>query len=77
MLELELVGYTFAAIILMVAWFKLTLLIGKLTVGKDASMWQIMLFLVLAGPIGWAVLLIIIAYNQVDKHWTKMLKMFK
>ena len=72
--ELELLLCVFAAVVLMVAWFKIVLLIGKVTVGKDASIWKIVLFLIVAGPVGWAVLLIIFVYNQVDKHWAKIFK---
>jgi hypothetical protein len=73
-LELELIIAIIALSILMLVWFKLVMLFAKMTVGKQATMWQIILFLVIAGPVGWAVILIIFVYNQVDKHWTKIFK---
>jgi hypothetical protein len=39
----------------------------KYTVGKDANIWQIMFCLLLAGPIGWVTIVIIFAYDMVDK----------
>lgn len=73
-MELELIIAIIALSILMLVWFKLVMLFAKMTVGKQATMWQIILFLVMAGPVGWAVILIIFVYNQVDKHWTKIFK---
>jgi hypothetical protein len=72
--ELELIIAIIALSILMLVWFKLVMLFAKMTVGKQAKMWQIISFLVVAGPVGWAVILIIFVYNQVDKHWTKIFK---
>jgi hypothetical protein len=48
-------------------WFLVVLYIGKVTVGVNASVWWILLFLLIAGPLGWACILIIIAYDWTDK----------
>jgi hypothetical protein len=74
MSESELLICILASVVLMVVWFKFVLLLGKFAVGKDADLWKIIVFLIIAGPIGWAVILIIFVYNQVDKHWAKIFK---
>lgn len=55
------------SIALSLLWFFVVLKIAKYTVGKDANIWQIMGFLLLAGPIGWVTIVIICAYDMVDK----------
>jgi NhaP-type Na+/H+ or K+/H+ antiporter len=55
------------SVALSLLWFFIILKIGKHTVGKDAKLWQILTFLVIAGPIGWITIFIIIAYELVDQ----------
>lgn len=61
-------------IIVMFAWYKVILYVAKHTVGKDASLLKIMLFLILAGPIGWGVVIIMIATELVDILYKKIFK---
>lgn len=55
------------SVALLLVWFFVVLKIAKHTVGKDANIWVIMGFLLLAGPIGWVTIVIIFAYDMVDK----------
>lgn len=55
------------SVVLLLLWFFVVLKIAKHTVGKDASIWQIIGFLLIAGPVGWVTIVIIFAYDMVDK----------
>lgn len=55
------------SVVLSLLWYSVVLKIAKHTVGKDATIWVIMGFLLLAGPIGWITIVIIFAYDMVDK----------
>jgi len=59
---------------IMLLWFIIVMLIAKKTVGKDAKTWQIFTFLFVAGPIGWAVLLIIAVMELIDIAFPKLFK---
>lgn len=48
-------------------WAFIALAIGKYMFGKNAKFWQIMLVFIIAGPIGWTIVLLIWAYDQADK----------
>jgi NhaP-type Na+/H+ or K+/H+ antiporter len=64
---MELFFVWLASIVLSLLWFFAVLKVCKYTVGKDANIWQIMFCLLLAGPIGWVTIVIIFAYDMVDK----------
>ena len=70
---------TFIAILIStissVVWFYIVLMIAKHTVGKEAPTWCIFTALLISGPVGWAVVLIIWATDITDK-FTKR-KLFK
>lgn len=55
------------SIAVFLVWFFVILKVCKHTVGKDANIWQIMSCLVVAGPIGWITIVIIFAYDMVDR----------
>ena len=59
---------------IMLLWFIVVMLIAKKTVGKDAKTWQIFTFLFIAGPIGWAVLLIIAVMELIDIAFPNLFK---
>jgi len=58
----------------MLLWFIIVMLVAKKTVGKDAKTWQIFAFLFVAGPIGWAVLLIIAVMELIDIAFPNLFK---
>ena len=64
----------FLSVVICVVWFYAVLKLAKHTVGKNAKFWQIMMFLLLAGPLGWASIAIIFVYDIVDTVITKLLK---
>jgi hypothetical protein len=47
---------------------------AKKTVGKDAKTWQIFAFLFVAGPVGWAVVLIMGMMEMIDKVFPGLFK---
>tara|TARA_B110000037_G_scaffold209936_1_gene259639 strand:- start:1037 stop:1195 length:159 start_codon:yes stop_codon:yes gene_type:complete len=47
---------------------------AKKTVGKDARTWQIFVFLFIAGPVGWAVVLIMGMMEIIDKVFPDLFK---
>lgn len=59
---------------IMLLWFIIVMLVAKKTVGKDAKTWQIFTFLFAAGPIGWAVILIIAVMELIDKAFPNLFK---
>jgi len=54
------------SVLLMTLWFWIVLTVAKRTVGKEATLIQMFLFLTIAGPVGWATILIVIAYSSVE-----------
>ena len=59
----------------MVAWFVLCLMFAKFFgASKDSSTMFIMVFFIISGPIGWAILMIIVVYDMVDKIFQKKQK---
>lgn len=62
------------SIVIMAVWFKAVLFVGKHTIGKDAKLRDILTFLLLAGPIGWAVIVILLVYELVDIIYKKFQK---
>lgn len=63
--------YTFSMITLAISlnllWFFFIVYIGKKTVGKEAPGTSVIFFLMLSGPVGWAILLIAWATDLVEK----------
>ena len=53
--------------ITLISWAVLVLYIAKIRVGKDATITQIMTYLAIAGPVGWAIIIIIFIYDIVDR----------
>lgn len=58
----------------MLLWFIIVMFTAKKTVGKDAKTWQIFTFLFVAGPIGWAVVLIMGMMEIIDKVFPNLFK---
>ena len=59
---------------IMLLWFIIVMFAAKKTVGKDAKTWQIFVFLFIAGPIGWAVVLIMGMMEIIDKVFPNLFK---
>ena len=59
---------------IMLLWFIIVMFTAKKTVGKDAKTWQIFAFLFVAGPIGWAVVLIMGMMEMIDKVFPNLFK---
>jgi hypothetical protein len=59
---------------IMLLWFIVVMFTAKKTVGKDAKTWQIFAFLFVAGPIGWAVVLIMGMMEMIDKVFPNLFK---
>ncbi len=55
-------------------WAFIVLLIARKYIGKDAKTWCILLFMFLAGPVGWAVVCIMAMTELVDKIAPKLFK---
>ena len=73
----SILAYTAAGIVITtiaMLWFLIVLLVAKRYVGKDAKIQQILFFLVVGGPIGWIIILIIFFYDLVDKFSQKKFK---
>jgi uncharacterized protein YaaW (UPF0174 family) len=66
-----------ACVVISVLLFAVVLKIAKHTVGKDANIWQIMTCLILAGPFGWITIVIIFAYEMVDRAFNFQEKLQK
>ena len=63
--------YTFSMITLAISlnllWFFFVVYLGKKIVGKEASGRSVIFFLMLSGPVGWAILLIALVTDIVEK----------
>jgi len=55
-------------------WAFLVLLVAKRTVGKGAKILTILLFMLFAGPVGWAVVAIMGMTELVDKIFPNLFK---
>ena len=55
-------------------WAFLVLLVAKRTVGKDAKLSVILIFMFVAGPVGWAVVAIMGMTELVDKVFPRLFK---
>ena len=55
------------SVLLMTLWFWIVLTVAKRTVGKEATLIQMFLFLNISGPLGWATILIVIISSGVDR----------
>lgn len=64
---MEILAVSLVTTIIIILWFSVVMLIAKSTVGKDATIQQILTFLIISGPFGWIVILIIYVYDLVDK----------
>jgi hypothetical protein len=71
---MELLFQVICAVSIMLLWFIIVMLVAKKTVGKDAKTWQIFTFLFVAGPIGWAVVLIMAVTELIDRVFPKLFK---
>ena len=58
----------------MLLWFIIVMFTAKKTVGKDAKTWQIFAFLFVAGPVGWAVVLIMGMMEMIDKVFPNLFR---
>lgn len=47
-------------------WYFVIMKVAKYTVGKNANTWQIIAFLLVAGPVGWIILLIIAVTDAIN-----------
>lgn len=54
-----------------VVWFFIVMWLAKITVGKDAKMSQIVGFLIVAGPVGWLVIVIIFVTDIINQLTNK------
>lgn len=52
-------------------WYFVIMKIAKHTVGKNAKTWQIVTFLVIAGPVGWIILVIIAVTDAINNITNK------
>jgi hypothetical protein len=57
----------FGTTTIMFIWAFVVLLFAKKYIGKDAKTWCILLFMFIAGPVGWAVVAIMGMTELVDK----------
>jgi hypothetical protein len=65
---MEIIGITTTVVFVSIVWFCIVLLIAKkLKIKKDAPFHKIITCLLVMGPIGWSIILVIIAYDLVDK----------
>ena len=71
---MELLFSVLCIVSVMLLWFIIVMLVAKKTVGKDAKTWQIFTFLFVAGPVGWAVLLIIAVMELIDIAFPNLFK---
>lgn len=69
---MEIIGITTTIVFVSIVWFCIVLLIAKkLGIKKDAPFHKIIISLFIMGPIGWSIILVIIAYDLVDKFTKK------
>ena len=71
---MELLFRVLCILSIMLLWFIIVMLVAKKTVGKDAKTWQIFAFLFVAGPVGWAVVLIMGMMEIIDKVFPNLFK---
>jgi hypothetical protein len=71
---MELLFSVLCILSIMLLWFIIVMLVAKKTVGKDAKTWQIFAFLFVAGPVGWAVVLIMGMMEIIDKVFPNLFK---
>ena len=65
---MEYIGIITTTVFVSIVWFFIMLYIcKKLDIKKDAPFFKIMCCLIVMGPIGWALILVAIAYELVDK----------
>lgn len=65
---MEYIGIITTTVFVSIVWFFIMLYIcKKLDIKKDAPFSKIMCCLIVMGPIGWALILVAIAYELVDK----------
>ncbi len=65
---MEYIGIITTTVFVSIVWFFIMLYIcKKLGIKKDAPFSKIICCLILMGPIGWALILVAIAYELVDK----------
>ena len=68
---MEITGITTTIVFVSIVWFFIVLSVCKaLNIKKDAPISKIMCCLVLMGPIGWSIILVITAYDLVDRLFT-------
>jgi len=68
---MEIIGITTTIVFVSIVWFFIVLSVCKaLNIKKDAPISKIMCCLVLMGPIGWSIILVITAYDLVDRLFT-------
>jgi len=68
---MEIIGITTIFVFVSIVWFFIVLSVCKaFNIKKDASISKIMCCLVLMGPIGWSIILVIVAYDLVDRLFT-------
>ena len=61
-------------ILVSIAWFTAVIMTAKHTVGKEAKTWQMFLFLFIAGPLGWATVLIILVADLMECTFPRIFK---
>jgi hypothetical protein len=68
---MEIIGITTTIVFVSIVWFFIVLSVSKaLNIKKDAPIGIIMCCLVIMGPIGWSIILVITAYDLVDRLFT-------
>jgi len=68
---MEIIGITTTIVFVSIVWFFIVLSVSKaLNIKKDAPISKIMCCLVVMGPIGWSIILVITAYDLVDRLFT-------
>jgi TRAP-type C4-dicarboxylate transport system permease small subunit len=68
---LEIFLFTVLAMSIQLLWFWVVMRVAKITVGKDAKISQIMGFLLIAGPVGWIVIVIIFVTDIINRFFNK------
>lgn len=68
---MEIIGIITTIVFVSIVWFFIVLSVSKaLNIKKDAPISKIMCCLVVMGPIGWSIILVITAYDLVDRLFT-------
>lgn len=69
---MEYIGIITTTVFVSIVWFFIVLFIcKKMNIKKDAPFSRIICCLIIMGPIGWALILVAIAYELVDKFTKK------